>query len=303
MPSKHIKLSSKSLTGIECLDSLVPESQSRIGLHAFLGITGVGLTRIESMICANLAVDAHKTDDSKRSVLWMGSQERLEVIREQIQSYLTGRHLPVAAVSSIKFNDVNSNKPAAFGLVASAIANCKPYAVVIDDFEMLIQNQLENPNSGAAVSRLMNSVLPELSSAARREGIPIFITHKLKGKLGTAKPNAILSHRDAASCKRFGEHIDTSFTVGTHSPTGLFKVSCTKPVYDRDARSAVVRLSDNGSTLKVATDKELEQFTESTYAEPKVVVSASLIDLMQQWESESPTAYRMVRAVRLSNRK
>ena len=303
MPSKHIKLSSKSLTGIECLDSLVSVSHPRVGLHAILGTTGVGLTRIASMICANLAVDANKTDHRKRPVLWMGSQERLEVLREQIESYLTARHIPVAVVSSIKYNDVNGNKPAAFGLVAPAIVNCEPYAVVIDDFEMLIQNQLENPNSGAAVSRLMNSVLPELSSAARREGIPIFITHKLKGKLGTAKPNAILSHRDAASCKRFGEHIDTSFTVGTHSPTGLFKVSCTKPVYDRDARSAVVRLSDNGSTLKVATDKELEQFTDPTWAEPKVVVSASLIDLMQQWESESPTAYRMRRAVRLSNRK
>ena len=303
MPSKHIKLSSKSLTGIECLDSLVPESHSRIGLHAILGATGVGLTRIVTMICANLGVDAMKNDERNRSVLWIGSQERLDVVREQHQDYLKARHLPVEALSRIKFSDVNRSKPAAFGGVAEAIMACKPNAVVIDDLEKLAQKQLKGPHSGVKVSRMMNSVLAGLSSAARREGIPIFVTHKLKGKLGTAMPNAILSHHDAASCKRFGEHIDTSFTVGTHSPTGLFMVSCTKPVYDRDARSAVVRLSDNGSTLKVATDKELEQFTDPTWAEPKVVVSASLRDLMQQWESESPTAYRMGRAVRLSNRK
>ena len=303
MPSKHINLSSKSLTGIECLDSLVPESHSRIGLHAILGATGVGLTRIVTMISANLGVDAMKNDERNRSVLWIGSQERLDVVREQHQDYLKAKHLPVEALSRIKFSDVNISRPAAFGGVAEAIMACKPNAVVIDDLEKLVQKQLKGPHSGVKVSRLMNSVLAGLSSAARREGVLVFITHKLKGKLGTAKPNAILSHHDAASCKRFGEHIDTSFTVGTHSPAGLFKVSCTKPVYDRDARSAVVRLSDNGSTLKVATDKELEQFTDPTWAEPKVVVSASLRDLMQQWESESPTTYRMGRAVRLSNRK
>ena len=161
-----------SFTGLNCIDRLVPKEYPSEGLHALLGSTGVGTTKVSIMLVANFALKALSSKRNGRVIL-MASQTRIQDVSHHLACYLKMILPDTIGVDTvlqmIDFSDINDIPYHVFGvaeLIKERITMSDCQALVIDDFESLVEYQLRESATNPTVSRLMRSTLLSLKSLA-----------------------------------------------------------------------------------------------------------------------------------------
>jgi len=107
-----------------------------------------------------------------------------------------------------------------------------------------------------AKSRLYRTFLAECRQTyGGQGGVPIWITHRLRGALAQSPPDTILSHHDVGECKHLGDELDACFVLGNKDDAGRFVLRCTKLHRASQSKPHVVRFDLDG-IREIIEDKE-----------------------------------------------
>ncbi|MCA9120195.1 MAG: hypothetical protein H6822_24095 [Planctomycetaceae bacterium] len=223
-----------------------------------------------------------------------------------LQTALTQGSL-VLPLANFPFRDWGDPAEQIHAYLASKLGTATGIAgVIFDDVDSIVDEYRRSGNQPVtAQSRLLRTFLENSRQMAQTLACPVWVTHNLRGSVGRATHTAILTHRDAAGCRDFGEHLDGCFVLGNHDPrTGYFLVQCTKLPRSQKTAPAVVRIARNGATVEEVFGKKSEEFFNRPRRKKAVDVDEDALDFLRELaaKQQHPTrdddlANRVVQAV------
>lgn len=298
----------QQLSGISFLDNLLPRQVRPNGVHAILGPSGVGTSKLAMMIAARGAWNCHfhgggyyvfAANESTIAQLrghalsYLGgvrleSMQRGELVPIHADDGLDSYELAKAVLESGRLgfksaSQVNTLRPLADQLLDSREVDGRPLSgIVIDDVTTLATRHALATQD--IERNVLDQFLQKCQRFARDFNCPVWVCLHLSGAVWTRHHRAELSHADAGHHKSIQQYIETAFVLGNHAD-GLFMIRNTYPSGPVDvSRVAVVRIAGGGATIEEVNDEERQKFLEGC-VRPKVLEGHGVMRAIEAYQS------------------
>lgn len=119
----------------------------------------------------------------------------------------------------------------------------------------------------------------ELSSTKQ---CPVWVSYQVNGTACKTSPLALLSHRDAASCKTFARSLDACFVLGNPAENGIFAIQCTKSLSGSASLDRLTLMHDKDFATIVEVDDYVEdRYNQTWKRRPKNNTLLDQVDLIE----------------------
>lgn len=300
----------QQISGISFLDNLLPRQVQPNGVHAILGPSGVGMSKLAMMIAARGAWNCHfhggghyifVANESKGLQLWGHALSYLGGL--SLESIQRGELMPIHAGDEMENYELaraiigdnrltfksaiqtSPQRPLADQLLDSREVDGRPISgIVIDDVTTLATRH------ALATQDIERNVLDQFLQKCQRFAkdfdCPVWVCLHLRGAVWTRHHRAELSHTDAGSNRDIQQHIETAFVLGNHADDGLFMIRNTYPSGPvDDSRIAVVRIAGGGALIEEVDDARRQKFLQGC-VRPKGLIGDGVLQAIEAYQCQ-----------------